>query len=183
MATLPRPLLSPLGAAGSVPVLCDSSCQTLSTGPPRDFMRAHQCTCTLPCTKPPESTSGRKCRPRPRAQGIKVVQPHAMVRATRGPPGGRLPSGRTISICPRASPVHAHLLQQQWSQNVSLQHPPHALRLVPSRARGRRRSSLRGMHQCTAKRCAGLPYANRVPAPPCPCSETSAIQGAGAMQV
>jgi hypothetical protein len=183
VATLPRPLLSPLGAAGSVPVLCDSSCQTLSTGPPRDFMRAHQCTCTLPCTKPPESTSGRKCRPRPRAQGIKVVQPHAMVRATRGPPGGRLPSGRTISTCPRAFPVHAHLLQQQWSQNVSLQHPPHALRLVPSRARGRRRPSLSDVHQCTAKRRFGSSHGSRVPEPPCPCSETSAIQSAGAAQV
>ena len=66
---------------------------------------------------------------------------------------------------------------------MSLQHPSHALRLVPSRARGRRRSSLRDMHQCRAKRCVGPPHANRVPAPPCPCSETSAIQSAGAMQV
>ena len=64
-----------------------------------------------------------------------------------------------------------------------LQHPSHALRLVPSRARGRRRSRLCGIHQCTAKRSVGSPYANRVPASPFPCSETSAIQSAGAMQV
>ena len=66
---------------------------------------------------------------------------------------------------------------------MSLQHPPHALRLVPSRARGRRRPSLRDVHQCTAKRCSGSPHASRVPEPPCPCSETSAIQSAGAVQV
>ena len=80
---------------------------------------------------------------------------------------------------PRLCPSVAAVMEP----NVSLQHPSHALRLVPSRARGRRRPSLRDMHQCTAKRRFGSPHASRVPEPPCPSSETSAIQSAGATQV
>ena len=79
---------------------------------------------------------------------------------------------------PRLCPSVAAVMEP----NVSLQHPSHALRLVPSRARGRRRSRLCGIHQCTAERSVGSPYANRVPASPFPCSETSAIQSAGASQ-
>ena len=66
---------------------------------------------------------------------------------------------------------------------MTLYSPNHALRLVPSRARGRRRPSLSDVHQCTAKRRFGSSHVSRVPEPPCPCSETSAIQSAGAAQV
>ena len=85
------------------------------------------------------------------------------------------PHAGVLHLCPSVAAVK--------EPNVFLQHPSHALRLVPSRARGRRRSSLRDMHQWTARRCVGSPHASRVPAPPCPCSETSAIQSAGAVQV
>ena len=64
-----------------------------------------------------------------------------------------------------------------------LYRPSHALRLVPSRARGRRRPRLSDVHQCTTKQRFGSPHVSRVTEPPCSCSETSAIQSAGAARV
>ena len=99
------------------------------------------------------------------------------------------PAGRSAAFrahhqyLPAGVPRPCPSAEAAMEPNVSLQHPSHALRLVPSRARGRRRSSSRDTHQCTAKRCSGSPHASRVPEPPCPSSETSAIQSAGAMQV